>query len=130
MIVLTGCDCVVTTVPVGVVWVVCVVVVIGIAREVGVVMTVPATRVGAGGGGAETTCDSGSEAQPAMRPTTPQSEKSGAKDLARFFCSGAGDLFLIVRSRLWIRRPVLPATPKPVGRSPAQPAAGRDGSGG
>jgi hypothetical protein len=66
----------------GVVWVVCVVVVIG----ADVVITVPVATVGAGGGGAETTCDSGSDAQPAMSPITPHSTTSGANGIARFFC--------------------------------------------
>ena len=80
MIVLAGCDWVVTVVPIGVVWVVCVVVIIG----ADVVITVAVATVGAGGGGAETTCDSGSDAQPAISPSTLHSERNGAKGIARF----------------------------------------------
>ena len=76
MIVLAGCDCVVTTVPVGVVWVVCVVVMIG----ADVVMTVALAIVGAGGGGAETICDSGSDAQPAMSAIALHNASSGANE--------------------------------------------------
>ncbi len=55
---------VVTIVPDGVCCVVCMVVVIGC--DVVITAPVPATSIGAGGGGAETTCDSGSDAQPPM----------------------------------------------------------------
>ena len=82
MVVLTGCDSVVTTVPEGVVrvvWVVCVVCIVVGADGVRTV----AVATGAVGGGAETTCDWGSEAQPAMNPITPKITRSGARDFTR-----------------------------------------------
>jgi hypothetical protein len=44
----------------------------GIVSGVVVVVVVVTERVGAGGGGALTVCDSGAEAQPARRPSVPQ----------------------------------------------------------
>ena len=92
-IVLTGCDRVVTTVPVGVVSVVlviCVVVVTG----AGVVTTAEVAK-GAGGGGPETTCDWGSDTHPAMSPTTLEIARSGASGIARFAFLGAGEIMCI-----------------------------------
>src|SRR5476649_101898 len=82
-------------------------------------MTAALTRTGAGGGGADTTCDSGSDAQPPRRQSALQSERSGANDFTQWGGGEAGDMFFIVRSRLWIHRPVRRETPKPVGPSPA-----------
>jgi hypothetical protein len=45
------------------------------------VVVVTTARVGVGGGGAETMCDSGSFAQPAKRASTPQQARTGARDL-------------------------------------------------
>ena len=75
---LTGWVCVVTTVPVGVVWVVWVVVMIG-ADALGT----GAAATGGAGGGAETTCDSGSDTHPAVRPIAATIERNGASDSAR-----------------------------------------------
>jgi hypothetical protein len=48
----------------------------GIVSGVVVVVVVVTERVGAGGGGVETMCDSGSETQPARRPSAPQHAKT------------------------------------------------------
>jgi hypothetical protein len=47
-----------------------------------VVVVVVTERAGSDGGGAETTCDSGSEAQPARRPRAPQQAKNCVRSLA------------------------------------------------
>src|SRR5688572_20802902 len=76
-------------VPFGVVWVVWVVVVIGED-----VMTV-APAVGGMGGGAETTWETGSDAQPASNPTKAPSERTSASGLARSVGRKAGNVICI-----------------------------------
>lgn len=53
----------------------------GIVSGVVVVVVVVTERVGAGGGGVETVCDSGPEAQPARRLIAPQNATTGVKFL-------------------------------------------------
>jgi hypothetical protein len=51
----------------------------GVVTATGVVIVVVVTTalVGVGGGGAESRCDSGSDAQPAKRARTPQQARTG-----------------------------------------------------
>lgn len=53
----------------------------GTVSGVVVVVVVVTERVGAGGGGEYTVCDSGCEAQPASRPMTPQQVRAGVSCL-------------------------------------------------
>ena len=78
---LMGCVRVVTTVPFGVVCVVCVVWVVVIGDDVATIAV--GAAVGAGGGGAETRWDAGSEAQPESSAITPHSPRTGANVKAR-----------------------------------------------
>lgn len=61
-----------------------------VATPVGVVdvVVVVTLLVGAIGGGAETTCEVGSVAQPAKRPTAPQSPRKDARAPERRACTG------------------------------------------
>jgi hypothetical protein len=86
--VLAGCVCVVTIVPVGVVCVVCVVVVTG-AEAVMIV----AAGGGADGGGDDRTCDCGSETQPAK--STNILPTSGAWDRRKFNFCETGEIVCI-----------------------------------
>jgi hypothetical protein len=57
---------------------------VGTATATGVVVVVVVSttgRAGTAGGGAETICDSGSEAQPAKRTMAPQHARTGVKCL-------------------------------------------------
>ena len=54
---------------------------VGLAMATGVVVVTSTGPVGVGGGGAETTCDSGSEAQPPKMPRMPQQAMTGASCL-------------------------------------------------
>ena len=99
----TGTVCVVTTVPLGVVWVICVVWVV----PGGTAMT---AALGGGGGGAETTWEAGSVAQPANRPRAPQMARRGfsarARSFGRAVSGGSGLVFIPVCgpwSEQWVR---------------------------